>query len=143
MRGVGSSVMQTMFLQARLPRVRSLTEKQKMIKRLSALSFKAPVITQQKQPGWQELHKKCVLALAHSDEECAPPSELRIELYQAKLRAGRGHALISPRFPEGALISQWTKRFSAERIMLLPPLQMTRTSENPDSELQLLEFLCC
>jgi hypothetical protein len=33
MRGVGSSVMQTTFLQARLPRVRSLTEKQKMIKR--------------------------------------------------------------------------------------------------------------
>ena len=29
MRGVGSSVMQTTFLQARLPRVRSLTEKQK------------------------------------------------------------------------------------------------------------------
>ena len=117
-----------------------------MIKRLSALSFKAPVITQQKQPGWQELHKKCVLALAHSDElrkSAHLHQNYVIELYPAKLRAGRGHALISPRFPEGALISQWTKRFSAERIMLLPPLQMTRTSENPDSELQLLEFLCC
>ena len=88
MRGVGSSVMQTTFLQARLPRVRSLTEKQKMIKRLSALSFKAPVITQQKQPGWQELHKKCVLALAHSDEECAPPSELRERALPGKAPRG-------------------------------------------------------
>ena len=75
-------------VQARLPRVRSLTEKQKMIKRLSALSFKAPVITQQKQPGWQELHKKCVLALAHSDEECAPPSELRDRALPGKAPRG-------------------------------------------------------
>lgn len=71
-----------------------------LARKRTRLSSKAPMITHQS----RSCTRKCVLALAHSYEECAPQSEPRDRARPGEAARGpRGHALISPRLPQGAL----------------------------------------